>query len=103
MNNPEKEICCKLTSPELQRHKNTVLAELRTAIIEKQEVQDGFAYTFPGTDVILNQLVTFIQSERECCPFFKFELIIQDVQSNVRLKITGPDGAKEFLEQELEL
>lgn len=103
MNNPEKEICCKITSTELQKHKSIQLAELKAVIVEKQEVRDGFAYTFPGTDVILNQLITFIQSERECCPFFKFELIIQDVQSNVRLKITGPDGTKEFIEQELEL
>ncbi len=103
MNNSETEICCKLTSSELQKRKSTVLAELKTVIVEKQEVRDGFIYTFPGTDVILNQLMVFIQSERECCPFFKFELTIQEQKNPVRLKITGPDGAKTFIGQELDL
>jgi hypothetical protein len=103
MNNSETELCCKLTSPELQKRKSTVLAELKTVIVEKQEVADGFVYTFPGTDAVLNQLMAFIQSERECCPFFKFELAIQDQKNPVRLKITGPDGAKAFIVQELDL
>jgi hypothetical protein len=103
MNTLEIGLCCSLTDPELQQRKTTILASLKAEIIEKQEIQDGFVYTFPGNDDMLNQLIASIQSERICCPFFKFELTIQDIKNTVWLKITGPDGAKEFIVHELDL
>lgn len=103
MNNSDPEICCKLSSKELQERKNTLLAVLKAEILEKQEITDGFVYSFPGNDDMLNQLMGFIQSERRCCPFFKFELTIQEPENLVWLKITGPVGTKEFIEHELNL
>jgi hypothetical protein len=99
----ENELCCKLTSPQLQERKNTVITGIKLAITDKQEVQDGFVYTFAGTDQMLDQLLEFIKAERVCCPFFKFELTIKDPGGPVWLKITGPEGAKDFIIHELNL
>jgi hypothetical protein len=76
---------------------------LKTICIEKQEVQDGFVYTFPGTNEVLEQLFSVILYQRNNLPLFKFELTVQDVNSHIRLRATGPEGAKDTLGIELNL
>ena len=70
------ELSCKLTGPELRKRKETVLASLKTQMIEKKELKDGYAFKFPGTDRMLDELNEFIKAERECCDFFTFNLSI---------------------------
>ena len=96
----EKEIVCKLTSPELQKRKETVLEAIKKEVLEKKELPDGYSYKFNGTDSIYNQLTSFIGSERQCCDFFTFTLKIQDEKSFIWMDITGPEGAKEMLTAE---
>lgn len=96
-------IACKLTSPELQKRKATVLASLRKQVLTKKKLADGYAFTFAGTDQMLDELTEFIKTERACCGFFTFDLSVVGNQSGIVLKITGPKGAKEFIVTELEL
>ena len=44
------------------------------------------------------KLTDFIRSERQCCPFFVFELKFEPEQGPIRMSIRGGDGVKEFLE-----
>lgn len=101
MTSSTKVLTCKLTTPELQHRKATVIAELKSLITKKQELTNGYEYTFNSTDQNLDKLVEFIKTERMCCDFFKFQLLIED--DAAILKITGPEGAKEFLEKEVGL
>ncbi len=98
-----KTISCKLTSTELQKRKAEVIALLKGNILFRKELSNGYQYTFKGSDVILDQVITFIKTERQCCNFFTFKLSIKDEQSNVILSITGRNGAKEFINTEMEL
>ena len=99
----EKEIACKLTSPELQARKAGAVAELRKKILETVETQNGYAFRFAGSDETLGQLMVFVQSERQCCNFFTFKLGIQDIESPIWLEISGTADAKSFIKNELEL
>lgn len=101
--NTDKEIACKLTTPELQARKGGALAELRKKILETVETEHGYAFRFAGSDETLGQLMVFIQAERQCCDFFTFKLGIQDPASPIWLEISGALGAKEFVKNELEL
>lgn len=101
--NTEKEIACKLTSPELQARKAGAVAELRKKILETVETQNGYAFRFAGSDETLGQLMVFVQSERQCCNFFTFKLGIQDIESPIWLEISGTADAKSFIKNELEL
>lgn len=101
--NTEKEIACKLTTPELQARKAGAIAELRKKILETVETENGYAFRFAGSDETLGQLMVFIQAERQCCGFFTFKLGIQDPESPIWLEISGASGAKEFVKEELEL
>lgn len=98
-----KEMTCKLTSPELQKRKTTVLTELRKQVIEKNELTNGYAFRFEGSDAMIDKLNEFIKTERHCCDFFMFNLKIAGDQSSVWLELTGAEGAKDFIKTELEL
>lgn len=97
------ELSCKLTTPELQKRKETVIASLKQKILEKQELKDGYAFKFSGTDEILDELTEFIKTERVCCDFFTFGLSISGDKSEAWLELTGIDGAKDFISTELRL
>lgn len=101
--NKPGELSCKLSPPEIRERKETVLASLKTQMLEKQELPDGFAFKFPGTDAVLDELAEFIKTERQCCDFFIFGLSVSGDKSEAWLQLTGPEGAKEFIENELEL
>jgi hypothetical protein len=96
-----KPITCKLTTPELQKRKATVIAELKALVLVRKELLNGFSYEFGATDEILDKLNLFIKTERMCCDFFTFHLIVED--DKTFLNITGPEGVKEFLKEEVDL
>jgi hypothetical protein len=101
METATKPISCKLTAPELQKRKATVIAALKALVLEKKELENGFSYKFDGTDEILDKLNDFIKTERACCDFFTFQITVEG--QTARLNITGPNGAKEFLKDEVDL
>lgn len=101
--NTEKEIACKLTTPELEARKSGAIAELKKKILETVETEHGYAFRFAGSDETLGQLMVFIQAERQCCSFFTFKLGIQDPESPIWLEISGATGAKTFVKNEMGL
>jgi hypothetical protein len=103
IHSPTKEIVCKLTSKELHDRKETVLELLKKEVKEKKELANGYSFKFDGSDEIFSQLTTFIQSERQCCNFFVFSLVVADTESAIWLTISGPQGTKEFIETEMGL
>ncbi len=101
--NKSKQQACKLTTPELRERKETVLSSLKEQVIEKRELKNGFAFKFPGTGKVLDELTEFIKTERACCDFFTFNLSISGDKSEAWLKLTGEDGVKDFITTELGL
>ena len=100
MDTSSKPLSCKLTTPELQKRKATVISELKALVINRKELPNGYRYEFAATDDILDKLASFIKTERMCCDFFTFDLIVE--QTSTLLAITGPDGTKEFLKKEVD-
>ncbi len=100
--NVSTEIVCKLTSPELQKRKEVVLQSLREQVIEKHELPNGYSFKFSSEDLMLDELTEFIKTERQCCNFFTFNLIVNGKENFSWLEITGGEGVKEFIVGELE-
>lgn len=94
-------VSCKLTSDELQQRRETVLASLKSKVIEKKELANGYAFKFEGSDQNIDELIEFIKTERECCDFFVFGLSISGDKSVVWLDLTGPPGVKDMITVEL--
>lgn len=99
MNARNEPLTCKLTSADLRERRATVVNELKTLVIQKEDKANGYGYHFASDDHMLDKLVDFIKSERRCCPFFTFVLLVED--KSAILEITGPEGAKEFLDHEV--
>ena len=101
-NTGNKQLSCKLTSPELRKRKESILSQLKKQVIERKELANAYSYKFNGTDETLDKLTDFIKSERQCCDFFTFKLTVSN-DSFIWLEISGEDGVKEFITAELEM
>lgn len=77
----------KLTTLELQKHKATVIPDLKALVLSREELTDGFAYEFNGHDEVLDALNTFLKTELLRCEFFAFQLTVRD--DKALLHITG--------------
>lgn len=101
--NKDKTLSCKLSSPELQKRKETVLASLKKQVLGKKELEDGFAFRFNGSDKMIDELIEFIKTERECCGFFTFNLSISGDKNEAWLEMRSKDGGKDFITNEMGL
>lgn len=100
METATKPVTCKLTTPELQKRKATVIADLKALVLERKELENGYSYKFEGKDEILDKLNDFIKTERMCCDFFTFQITVEE--NTALLTITGSTDAKEFLKREVD-
>ena len=89
-------IACSLTADELVT-RGEELDDLFTGVQETQELADGYALRFPGTSPWPQRVLDFIQGERNCCPFFTFELVFIPNEGPIWLHIRGPEGVKEIV------
>jgi len=101
--NKKSDLTCKLTTPELRKRKETIIKSLKSKMIQKKELPNGYSYKFIGTDKMVDELTNFVKTERACCDFFIFNISILGNKSEAWLKIVGPKGAKDFIKTELEM
>lgn len=90
-------IVCSLTTPELRAREQVVQREVVSGVEEIQELPDGYALRFPGDAAWLTTLTEFIRFERECCPFFTFELRCEPEHGPLWLHLRGPQGTRDFV------
>ena len=90
-------IACTLTAVELRDREAKLLAQFRSAIINTEEIQDGYAFHLPGEDQWIRLVVELIVAERECCPFLTFEVTALPNMGPIIVRVTGPAATKEFL------
>ena len=61
------------------------------------ENENGFTFVFDESPGLERKIAAWVREEKRCCPFFSFELTRADTPSSLKLRISGPDGAKEIL------
>lgn len=97
----ELPVACGLTEPELAERRAGVLADVRRSARETGWLADGVRLRFTATPESLAMLTTFVDLERRCCAFLRFQLTVEPGGGPVWLELTGPPGAREFLLAEL--
>jgi len=90
-------IVCFLTTAELREREATLPAQFRSAVVETDELQGGFAFRLVGEGKLIALIAELIVAERECCPFLTFELVALRNKGPLIVRVTGPDGTKEFV------
>ncbi len=91
-------LSCTLSSlddKERQRH-GELLARLRIAITERQELPDGYAFRL-GAGFSLTELAEWIALERRCCAFFGFTVESKPGEDDLWLHLTGGGDVKAFI------
>lgn len=90
-------VACTLSAAELQVRGADVVAPLFARAQRLQERPDGYRFAFPAEADGVRDLLEFILSERECCPFFTFELAFPSPHESVWLTLRGGEDVKEFV------
>ena len=90
-------IACSLSAAELRNRQSTLLAQFRSAVIDSEEVEEGYAFRLSSDSESLRLVAEVIRAERECCPFLTFELAVLPNMGLVTLRVIGRAGQKQFL------
>ena len=69
--------------------------------IERRELPDGWALRLRNDDETLLAVAQWTVEERRCCPFFTFAIERDPEPGPLWLRITGPEGAKQVLDDAL--
>lgn len=93
-------IACELTESELAARRQHVLSGLWHKIEGQKELADGYAFRFPGTDDVAQELLAFALVERQCCSFFQIELAFTPGKGAIWLHLRGGEDVKQFIEAE---
>jgi hypothetical protein len=94
-------ITCKLIGREFTQRKEAITHELFRHTEEITELDDGFAFRFPAFDPWATRVLAFIAEERQCCPFFQFELVVTPNGGPISLRLRGSAKVKAFVLDEL--
>ncbi len=98
----ELPVACTLTEPELAARRAGVLGDVRRSAQEARWAADGVQLRFAAEAETLSLLATFVDLERRCCAFLRFEITVEPGDGPVWLTLTGPPGTREFLQAELD-
>jgi hypothetical protein len=90
-------IACALSDPAKSRRLAAIEAEIFAAALETRELADGYAFRFPADGDWLVRLASFVVDERQCCPFFTFEIVCEPGEGPIWLRLRGRDGVKAFI------
>jgi hypothetical protein len=96
-------ICVPSAIPASERAAHFALAHdiFQGQALSTSELPNGWAVRFD--DSSYEAVVRFISNERKCCPAIRFELDVAAASAGLHLRMTGPEGAREFLAAELPL
>jgi hypothetical protein len=93
---PRLPLACDLSGPEREGRRGE-LEEIFGGCLRTEELDDGYEFHFAGGEAWALRLVGFVVFERRCCPFFDFELLFEAGGGPIRLRVRGPEGAKEIV------
>ena len=102
MNEPAT-LTCQLTGPEFAARKERIAGGLFAHAEETIELEDGFAYRFAATAPLPDTVFEFIEAERICCPFLRFEVTFEPDHGPLWLTLRGDGDVKAFIGLELGL
>jgi hypothetical protein len=88
-----------ISAEERAAHFALIKALFGTAVRERQELSNGYSFRFDADQ--LEHVAHFVANERKCCPFLSFALELMPGGGPLWLRLTGPEGTREFLDVKL--
>jgi hypothetical protein len=81
-------------------HYHELMNRLRSAVRDRNELADGYAFKLNSKAISLPDVAEWIAMERLCCPFLTLQLSASGDQADWLLNLTGPEGVKLLLQAE---
>jgi len=99
---PPRGFACNINGipSEKRAHYRQLVEALLQAITERRELSDGYSFRVDNEHLTTDQLVEWVNLERQCCPFFGFEILWEPENGPVWLQLTGSQGVKDFIRDE---
>ena len=90
-------IACSLVTADFRDREAKLLRRFRSAVLDVEELPDGYSFRLPGDGKWIMLVAELMAAERECCPFVTFEMAAMPNHGAVIVRVSGPEGAKEFV------
>ena len=91
-----------LTPQARTRHFDELSQALRARNTGIHELSDGFEFKFPADAATFELLTEWTEGERRCCPFFDIDLRLEREHGPLKLRLTGREGVKPFIQSEFD-
>jgi hypothetical protein len=100
-----------LAPRERERH-HLIAEKLASTVTRHRELANGYEFALDlskappdaaGAPFCAAEIGEWIELESRCCPFLDFGLDVHGRDRTVTLRLTGPEGVKAFLEEEIPL
>jgi hypothetical protein len=79
-----------------------VLPRLVGKAIVAGRIPGGLRWRFEPVVDLVREVAAVIETERRCCRFLRFLLLVEPGEGAVWLEVTGPEGTEDFLSALLE-
>ena len=90
-------IACDLSPEAIRAGRAGLLPGLAERATSRVQTADGYALAFePSTDT-LRAITATIDAERQCCRWLRFQLTVEPDSGPLMLRLSGPDGTRDFL------
>ena len=99
----ESPIACDMSAIEPGRREQHIITgrELFGTVEEILELPDGYAFRLTSGQDLPVKAAEFISLEKLCCPFLGFALEVEPEGGSVWLRLTGREGVKAFIREEV--
>lgn len=91
--------CCipdAISTPDEARYRE-LCRKLLQARLHTEELDDGYRFHLGEESISLTEVAEWISYERRCCPFLTFNMEVMSEQGGLRLRLSGPRGAKDVV------
>jgi hypothetical protein len=95
-------IACDMSvlSPAQRERHLEISRDLFSTLPQIKELSNGYEFRLDGSNVVV-KAAEFISLEKLCCPFLNFTLEVSAENGPVWLKLTGREGVKAFVREEI--
>ena len=95
---PDLPVACTLDPAALKARKAGLLRDLIARSAGRESTEDGVTVRFMPAPDLLGRIASAIEAERRCCRFLRFELSVDPDEGPIHLRLSGPPGTREFLQ-----
>jgi hypothetical protein len=93
----ETYIACNLLGREFAERIEAISRDLFAHADWVEELSDGVGYRFPAAEPWAAKVFEFIAAEKQCCPFFTFEVVFEPNNGPLWLRLRGSKEVREFV------